>query len=148
MNSSQSQPNKNNLIERERIRYKYMLDRIQKFKSLIFAATLGMMAYAANATNSANNTATICLLAVSCIILVVSLLIAGLDAGGAVFYNEKSQEGVSKRVRIVMYLCILTSSILIFSAQIYNAAEKLDDDPKTTGIAAHAQPTSPVDSRD
>ena len=107
-----------------------MLDHIQKFQSLILAITLAMMAYAANATNSANNAITISLLGISCLILLVSFVIAGLYAGGAVFYNEKSQEGVSKRIRVIMYICILISAVLIFTAQIYNAVEKMNIDPK------------------
>jgi preprotein translocase subunit Sec61beta len=129
MTTSQSEPEDNDLQKMERIRYQYMLDRIQKFKSLIIAAILGMMAYAANATNSANNTLTIILLAISCITLLLSLVIAGMDAGGAVFYNERSQEGVSKKTRIIMYICILFAAFLIFVAQVFNAVEKLDDDP-------------------
>ncbi|MHC4330667.1 MAG: hypothetical protein ACYSWW_21395 [Planctomycetota bacterium] len=116
-----------------------MLDRIQKFKSLILAITLAMMAYAANATNSANNAITISLLGISCLTLLMSFVIAGLDAGGAVFYNEKSQEGVSKRIRVTMYICILISAVLIFTAQIYNAVEKVNIDSKTTDIASRAE---------
>jgi TRAP-type C4-dicarboxylate transport system permease small subunit len=116
-----------------------MLDRIQKFQNLILAITLAMMAYAANATNSANNAITISLLGISCLTLLMSFVIAGLDAGGAVFYNEKSQEGVSKRIRVTMYICILISAVLIFTAQIYNAVEKVNIDSKTTDIASRAE---------
>lgn len=130
----------NDLIERERVRYKYMLDRVQKFKNLILVSILGMMAYAANATNSADNTITIWLLAASCITLLVSLIIAAQDAGGAFFYNEKSQEGVSKKIRIAMYTCILFSSVLIFTAQVYNAVEKLNNDTKSSANASKNPP--------
>lgn len=133
MNSQKTSEN-NDLQERERIRYQYMLNRIQKFKNLVLAVSLGMMAYAANATNSANNSLTIFLLAFSCMTLLISLIIAGLDAGGAIFYNEPSQEGVSKKVRITMYICILISSVLIFIAQIYNAIKKIDDTSRKTTV--------------
>ena len=113
--------------ERERIRYKHNLGRIQKFKNLILVSILGMMAYAANAINFTNNAISLILLLISCITLLFSLIIAGIDAGGSIFYNEKSQEGVPKKNRVIMYICVLLSAVFIFSAQIFNAVENFDN---------------------
>jgi len=84
------------LAQRERIRYQWMLSRIQGFKSLVLAILVAMMGYVANNIGSVDSYSVLALLSVSAILLLVTLVLGALDAGGAVFYNEESQNGLSK----------------------------------------------------
>lgn len=107
--------------ERDRIRYQWMLNRIQTFKYLVITTILAMMAYTANSIDIINDFKALSLLCVASLLLLIALYIAGNDAGGALFYNEKSQEDVPKVSRVVMYTLIFISAVLIFTAKILNA---------------------------
>jgi len=106
------------LEERERIRYQWMLSRIQGMKSLLVATILAMVGYSASAIGQSRTFCEIILLSLSALSLVIALVLAAIDAGAALFYNEKSQEGLSKKLRMVMYILLAAAALLILSAKI------------------------------
>ena len=117
----------NDLKDREKIRYQYMLNRIQNFKYLVVTTILAMMAYTANSIDNIENLVSLCILVFAVLILLISFYFASIDAGASIFYNEKSQDGINKRQRLIMYCLILFSAILIFTSKINNTYYKLEN---------------------
>lgn len=111
-------PDNMDLQERERIRYQWMLTRIQGMKSLLVAIILAMVGYSTSAIGQSATYFEIILLSLSALSLVIALALAAIDAGAALFYNEKSQEGLSKKLRIAMYILIALAALLILSAKV------------------------------
>ncbi len=95
-----------------------MLSRIQGMKSLLVATILAMVGYATSAIGQSKTFCEIILLALSALSLVIALILAAIDAGVALFYNEKSQEGLSKKIRMFMYILLAIAALLILSAKI------------------------------
>ena len=129
---NETDPN-SDLAQRERIRYQWMLSRIQGFKSLVLAILVAMMGYVANTIGSVDSYSVLALLSVSAVLLLVTLVLGALDAGGAVFYNEESQNGLSKGWRWVMYVAILCAAVLMFVAKVCTSVERI-----------HKQSISPI----
>lgn len=136
---NENDPN-SDLAQRERIRYQWMLSRIQGFKSLVVAILVAMLGYVANTIGYTDSNFALGLLSMSAFLLLVSLILGALDAGGAVFYNEKSQEGISKRWRWGMYVTILFAAILIFVAKVDISVKRIDSQP----ISPLVQPIAPA----
>ncbi|MCG9659948.1 hypothetical protein [Vibrio mediterranei] len=107
--------------ERDRIRYQWMLNRIQAFKVLVLTIALAMTAFSINALESTNSIASLILISLSCIFLLVSVVLAGMDAGGSVFYNEDSQEGIGKSKRVLLYALLLVAASLVFISKLTDA---------------------------
>lgn len=107
-----------NLDERERIRYEWMLSRIQAMKSLLVATILAVIGYSASAIGNSATYCEIVLLAIGSVLLVVALILAAVDAGAALFYNEKSQEGLGKKVRLVMYILLFVAAVFVLAAKV------------------------------
>lgn len=121
---NENDPN-SDLAQRERIRYQWMLSRIQGFKSLVVAILVAMLGYVANAIDSADSYFGLAFLSVSAFLLLFSFVLGALDAGGAVWYNEKSQEGLSKPWRWGMYGAILFAAVLIFVAKVFISFKRI-----------------------
>ncbi|EGQ7787760.1 MULTISPECIES: hypothetical protein [Vibrio harveyi group] len=109
------------LKERERIRYQWMLNRIQAFKVLVLTIALAMTAYSINAIEATTSLVSLSIVSFSCVCLLASIVLAGLDTGGAVFYNEASQEGISKRKRMLLYVLMLVAATLLFVSKVVDA---------------------------
>ena len=128
------------LAQRNRIHYEWMLSRIQGFKSLVLAIVVAMMGYVASTIDSVDSFCALGLLCLSALLLLTGFVLAGLDAGGAAFYNEESQNGLSKRYRCVMYMVILIAALLIFVAKICTATERI----QSRSASAVAQQIGPA----
>ncbi|HDY7869373.1 TPA: hypothetical protein RQK36_004513 [Vibrio vulnificus] len=109
------------LKERERIRYQWMLNRIQAFKVLVLTIALAMTAYSINAIEATTSLVSLSIVSFSCVCLLASIVLAGLDTGGAVFYNEALQEGISKRKRMLLYVLMLVAATLLFVSKVVDA---------------------------
>ncbi|HCE2144168.1 hypothetical protein [Vibrio parahaemolyticus] len=111
----------NDLKERERIRYQWMLNRIQAFKVLVLTIALAMTAYSISSIESTTSLVSLYIVSFSSVCLLVSIVLAGLDAGGAVFYYEASQEDIGKRKRILLYLLMLVAATFLFISKVVDA---------------------------
>ncbi|QKF82352.1 hypothetical protein [Halarcobacter ebronensis] len=111
--------------DKELIHYKWVLNRIQTIKYLIVTTILALMAYTGSSIDITNDFLSLAILSIASIFLLISLYLAGKDAGASIFYIEQSQEGISKESRVIMYVLILISSTLIFIAKILNTLEMI-----------------------
>ena len=113
------------LAQRERIHYQWMLSRIQSFKSLVLAIIVAMMGYVANTIGSVDSYSALALLSLSALLLLLGFVLGAIDAGGAIFYNEESQNGLPKCCRWLMCVFILLAAVLIFIAQVCISVERI-----------------------
>lgn len=114
------------LEAKETIRYQWMLSRIQGIKSLLVATLLAMAGYTASAVGESQTYCEIALLSLGAVFLVVALAFAAMDAGLALFYNKKSQDGISKKLRLAMYVLIAFAAIAILSAKIVRGFSNIE----------------------
>lgn len=114
-----------NLNEKENIRYSWMINRIQNFKSLVLTTVLGLLAYAGISIDAVTNYISMILLIFASIFLLIALYLSAQDSGGALFYNEASQEELSKRSRSFLYICVFLGAFLILFAKTYNTFERI-----------------------
>lgn len=118
------------------IRYQWMLSRIQGMKSLLVATLLAMAGYTASAVGESETYCEISLLILGAVFLVLALVFAAMDAGAALFYNEKSQEGIGEKLRFAMYLFIALAAIVVLSAKIVRGVSNIETSSNASGQVA------------
>ena len=101
-------------------------------KSLLVATLLAMTGYTASAVGESETYCEISLLSLGAVFLVLALAFAAVDAGAALFYNEKSQEGISKKLRFAMYIFIALAAIVVLSAKIARGVSNIETSSVTT----------------
>lgn len=95
-------------------------------KSLLVASLLAMAGYTASAVGESETYLEISLLSLGAVFLVLGLALAAADAGTALLYNEKSQEGISKKMRFAMYIFIALAAIFVLSAKVARGASNIE----------------------
>ena len=121
---NRDEQNREDLLARERIRYKWMLDSVSKVRLFFAGLVFAILAFSVQfSVVTANRAAKGCQLA-AWILLLVTGMFSVRDAGGFVTKNtEDVFEGLSPSTRWRMWACFLLAIVLLMSARLLSDVE-------------------------
>ena len=117
--SSDITPQADDMFQRERIRYQWMLESIQKFRVFFAGLVFAMLAFSIQFSIESPSTSAMWLQIAAWICLLLTGLLALRDAGGFVLLQTENKfSGLVITLRVFMWLLFVAALVLLAIARI------------------------------